>query len=164
MNQIKEIDSFIKRISLFHGEDVLGEYRGQYFFVCCKTSVIYYGQELCCFVNKYVKVEDFSYEKIEYYVAKCIWRLIHNRHIEVYYAVNNFGIGYSASGKCFPQRTNECVTYSGAVFTDIDLPEELHKEEDARVFEMLADAYEELFDRFPQSLLLRSGGGLTHLL
>ena len=57
-----------------------------------------------------------------------------------------------------------CVTYSGAVFTDIDLPEELHKEEDARVFEMVADAYEELFDRFPPSLVLRSGGGLTHLL
>ena len=164
MEQIKEIDAFIRRICLYHGEDFFGEYKGQYFFLCCKSAYHYRGEELSCFVNKYISVKDFEYKKIDCYVAKCIYRLIQNRHIEVFYAVNSFKAGYTASGKCYPQMTNECVCFSNAVFTDIDLPQEMHDLENETVFEMVRSAYKELFVNVPISLAVRSGGGLTSLL
>lgn len=160
MEQIREIDAFIRRICLYHGEDFLGEYKGQYFFLCCKSAYHYRGEELSCFVNKYISVKDFEYKKIDCYVAKCIYRLIQNRHIEVFYAVNSFKAGYTASGKCYPQRTNECVCFSNAVFTDIDLPQEMHDLENETVLEMLRSTYKELFVNVPISLAVRSGGGL----
>lgn len=159
MEKVKQIDAFMRKICLFRGEDLLGEYRSPYIFLCCKTTCKYHGEEIFTFVNKYINVKAFDYDKIEYYLAKCIYRLIQNKHIEVFYAVNSFRPVYTVSGKCFPQRTSESVCFSNCIFTDIDLPKELQEKEDEELLEMMKSAYKELFDNVAPSIVIRSGGG-----
>lgn len=161
LEEIKEIDSFLKRVSLYRGEGFGMEDDYQFFFLCCKAKIHYYGKEISCFANKPIPLKKIKEEKdIQFYVAKAIYKLIKKKNIEVYYAVNTFVSGYTLSGRRYPQRIGECVSHSNAVFCDIDLPEEMHEMKDEDVLELLTDGYEEVFLNIPVSFAIRSGGGI----
>lgn len=163
MEKIKEIDSFIKEISLFKGEDILqSTYKGQFIFMCFKSSVKVKGNEISVFLNKSVSAELFDYEKIEYYVAKCIYRCIRHRYIEVYYTPNTFRmLKIDLNGNRYMvDRRKTHVVYASSVFMDIDLTEELAQMGNKELLLWLKKEYEDFFSYLPFTYAIRSGGGL----
>lgn len=163
MEKIKEIDSFIREVSLFKGEEILqSTYKGQFIFLCFKSSVKVKGHEISVFLNKSVSTELFDYEKIEYYVAKCIYRCIKHRYIEVYYTPNTFRmlkIDWNGNRYMVDRRKTH-VVYASSVFMDIDLTDDLAQMENEELLLWLKKEYEDFFNYLPFTYAIRSGGGL----
>lgn len=161
MIKIMEIDTFLRAVSL-HKDNPMFEDK-QIKYICLSLCSRYKrknGATVSVFYNKFVNQEDFEYQKIPYYIAKCIYKLIRNRHIEVFFAVNSFKASCIKEKVYIPERKGENVVSSCALYTDIDLPSELVNLSNEEILSLLRADYQELFANLEPSYIVRSGGGV----
>lgn len=161
MIKIMEIDTFLRAVSL-HKDNPMFEDK-QIKYIClslCSSYKRKNGATVSVFYNKFVNQEDFEYQKIPYYIAKCIYKLIRNRHIEVFFAVNSFKASCIKEKVYIPERKGENVVSSCALYTDIDLPSELVNLSNEEILSLLRADYQELFANLEPSYIVRSGGGV----
>lgn len=160
LEKVKEIDTFLKMVSQHKNNEMFDDERKKYLYICCKSKYVRKdGTEVSVFVNRPTLQDDFNYKKIDMYIAKVLYRLSQNRHIEVYYGVNSFR-GITKEGKFRIERKQDNVVSSCCLFTDIDLPMELQELSDEEVLSMLKNDFTELFTNIPPSIICRSGGGV----
>lgn len=161
MIKIREIDSFLRAVSL-HKDNPMFEDK-QIKYICISLRSTYTrknGAAVSVFYNKFVNQKDFEYQKIPYYIAKCIYKLIRNRHIEVFFAVNSFKASCIKEKVYIPERKGENVISSCALFVDIDLQNELVHLSNEEILSLLKTDYQELFVNLEPSYIVRSGGGV----
>lgn len=161
MIKIKEIDKFLRDVSEHKDNPMFTDEQIKY--ICISFQATYTrrnGERITTFCNKFINQKDLSYKKIPYYVAKSIFRLSTNRHIEVFFAVNSFAGTRIKEKMYIPQRKRDNVVSSCCLFTDIDLPSELVKLGNEEVLRLLKANYQELFNNLEPSYIVRSGGGV----
>ena len=89
MIKVKEIDEFLRAVSLHRNSPMLEDTRVKYTCIIFKATYRRKnGASIECFIPRFVNQEDFDY-KIPYFVAKCIYRLAQKRCIEVFFTVNS---------------------------------------------------------------------------
>ena len=160
LEKIKEIDIFLRMVSLHKNPVGFDDERKKYLYICCKSKYVRKdGTEVSVFVNRPIDQEEFAYKKIDMFIAKCFYRLSLNRHIEVYFGVNSFK-GIVRECKFRIERKQDNVVSSCCLFTDIDLPKELQEFSDNEILSIIKQEYEELFANIPPSYIVRSGGGI----
>ena len=160
LEEIKEIDTFLRMVSQHKNPEGFEDERKKYLFICSKSKYVRKdGTEISVFVNRPIDQDDFDYKKIDMFIAKCFYRLSLNRHIEVYFGVNSFK-GVIKDGKFRIERKQDNVVSSCCLFTDIDLPKELQALSDEEILSMIKEDYEELFINVKPTYIIRSGGGI----
>ena len=161
MIKIKEIDEFLRAVSLHKDSPLFEDNQVKYICISlCSSYTRKNGTTINAFYNKFINQKEFEYKKIPYYVAKCIYKLIMNRHIEVFYAVNSFKASCINEKIYIPERKRENVVSSCALYTDIDLPNELVNLSNNEILSLLKTDYEELFANIEPTYIVRSGGGV----
>ena len=124
MEKIKELDWFLKTVSLDNTDDLEKQFRSYqhtYFCVVVKMKIMIRGSEMETFIHQYVKMDDFNYEKCPFYIAKAIYTISRNKHAEVYFCVNGLKVGYTETGLCVPERKQKNVCIASSLFVDLDL-------------------------------------------
>ena len=160
LEKIKEIDTFLRIVSLHKNPKGFDDERKKYLFMCCKSKYIRKnGTEISVFVNRPIDQDEFIYKKIDMYIAKVFYRLSQNRHIEVYFGVNSFK-AVMKENRFAIERKQDNVVSSCSLYTDIDLPKELQELSDVEVLSMIKEDYEELFINVKPTYIIRSGGGI----
>lgn len=159
LEKIKEIDIFLRRLNMHKASN--GDERIKYLCISCSSRYVgKEGIETVVFYNHYLKQKDYDYEKIPLYLAKCIYRLCMNRHIEVYFAVNTFRACKIKDKLYLPSRRRENLHSSCALYTDIDLPVELVGLSNIEILNLLKKDFQELFRNVQPSYMVRSGAGV----
>lgn len=159
MKEIKEIDAFLRKVSLSRMEPLEQQLLGytNYFCVAVRVKAKICGEELEAFVHQYILERDFDY-KIDYYIAKGIYLANKNKHYEVYYTVNLLRARFE-NGICVPRRSVRNMTMASCIFCDLDLEEPYASLSDKDLLERLKAEQGELLDLL-QPILVRSGQGL----
>lgn len=124
MNKIKEIDHFLKTVSTDNADDLEKQFRNYkkaYFCVVVKMKIIISKKEMECFIHHYIKMDDFNYDKCDYYIAKGIYTISKNKHAEVFFCVNALKPAYTETGLCVPERKQKNVCMASSIFVDLDL-------------------------------------------
>lgn len=130
MRKIKEIDHFLKTVSTDNADDLEKQFRSYkqaYFCVVVKMKIIISKKEMECFIHHYIKMDDFNYEKCDYYIAKAIYTISKNKHAEIYFCVNGLKVGHTETGLIVPERKQKNVCTTSSIFVDLDLPEKYAK-------------------------------------
>lgn len=125
MKKIKEIDQFLRTVSLDNTDDLEKQFRSYkhiYFCVVVKMKIMIRGSEMECYIHHYVNMKDFEYEKCDYYIAKGIYTISKNKHAEVFFCVNGLKAAYTETGLCVPERKQKNVCMASSIFVDLDLP------------------------------------------
>lgn len=159
--KVREIDNFLRAVSLHKDNSMFEDKQVKYF--CLSVRSTYFrknGSEISVFVNKFIEQKEFEYKKIDYFVAKCIYRLSQNRFIELFFAVNSFKANLIKENVYLPERKGQNLVSSCAIYTDIDLPSELTNLSNEEVLNLIMTDYQELFKNLPPTYAVRSGGGL----
>lgn len=158
--KVKEIDEFLKTVSLHRNNPMFEDKRVKYLCLVFRgTYTRMNGTEIECFIPKYINQEDFDY-KIPYFVAKCIYRLAQKRSVEVFFTVNTLKALPNERNKYIPERKRENVFSSSSLYVDLDLPSELTHLENEEILNLLKTDYEELFLNLEPTIINRSGGGV----
>lgn len=170
MEKIRQIDSFLREVNLHKDDPMFPSDNVKYTCISFKGNYVKKdGTVISCFYNHFVNQEDFNYNKIPYYVAKCIYRLGQKRCIEVFFCVNTLkatlinekAVFLEGRKKVFlPERKGDNLYSATSIYTDIDLPEELIKLPDDEILSILMEDYSELFSNLQPSFICRSGGGI----
>lgn len=162
MEQIKQIDSFLRRVVMHENysnlEDTVQKHT---IFVFKGNGIDENGEEMSVFLSKIVKQEDFFYSKIPYYIAKSVYKLIRETDIEIFFGVNSFRAMKDIDRDFFMvERKQRNVCSSKVYFADIDLPTEYQMKSNEEILNMLKTEYEFLFENIKPSFIVRSGGGV----
>lgn len=170
MEKIRQIDRFLREVNLHKDDPMFPTENVKYTCISFKGNYIKKdGTMISCFYNHFVNQEDFNYNKIPYYVAKCIYRLGQKRCIEVFFCVNTLkatlinekAVVLEGRKKVFiPERKGDNLYSATSIYTDIDLPEELINLPDDEILSILMEDYSELFCNLQPSFICRSGGGI----
>lgn len=163
--EIIELEKFLKEVSLYHESSFTDE-RQKFLCITFKASYIRKnGIVIEAFFNRFIKHSEFQYDKIEHFIAKCIYRLSKKRCIDTYFAVNTFRLGNQSydeleSRKLVIRRRRDFLLSSSSLFCDIDLDDDMIALNNESVLKALKKAYPEVFAEMPPSYIVRSGGGL----
>lgn len=158
--KVKEIDEFLKTVSLHRNNPMFEDKRVKYLCLVFRgTYTRKNGTEIECFIAKYINQEDFDY-KIPYFVAKCIYRLAQKRSVEVFFTVNTLKALPNEKNRYIPERKRDNIFSSSSLYVDLDLPSELIHLGNEEILSLLRTDYEELFLNLEPTIINRSGGGI----
>lgn len=160
MIKINQIDEFLRNVCLHQDDEMFPDTRKKYLFFCFRSTYQRKdGTIIETFYNKQVCQDDFDY-KIDKYLAKCLYRLCCNRHIEVFFAVNSFKA--LNEGRFYRvDRKKQNLLSSCAIYCDIDLPKELQENlSDVELLDFVKEKYNELYRNLKYSYAIKSGSGL----
>ena len=161
MIKINQIDEFLRNICFHQDEEMCPDTRKKYLFFCFRSTYQRKdGTIIETFYNKQVCQDDFDYKKIDKYLAKCLYRLCCNRHIEVFFAVNSFKALHE--GRFYRvDRKKQNLLSSHAIYCDIDLPKELQENlSDVELLDFVKEKYDELYRNLKWSYAIKSGSGI----
>lgn len=169
LKEIKEIDEFLRTVNQHKDHPMFEDTRVKYTCISFRATYIRRnGTEISTFFNHFVNQTEYEYSKVEYFIAKCIYRLAKNRHIEVFFAVNclkanpinNEPLEEHQKQIFIPERKGENLLSSSALYADIDLPPQFVSLGNEEVLGLLQKDYGELFVNIPPTMMVRSGGGI----
>ena len=161
MKEIKEIDSFLKKVSMCHMDYLEKQLIGHknYFCVAIRVKAKVCGEELETFVHQYILEEDFDYTRVEYYIAKGIYLANQNKHFEVYYCVNLIRPRYGEGDICMPRRATSYISMTSCIFCDLDMEEPYASMDDETLLATFESEQSEIVEML-HPLIVRSGRGM----
>lgn len=159
--KVREIDSFLRSIVLDNTDEMLlslEEKHKRYLGITVRVNNNH-NEALSFMVNLFFDTDDFEYSKDNLYIAKSLYLIGQNKHLEVFFCTSLLKASRNEYGFVVPERKKKnCVSVS-AFICDLDLPEHLKALSDNEIMELLDYDYYELFKTLGGSII-RSGGGL----
>ena len=158
MEDIKQLHEFLKSICFRRKEeDIFCSGSTASICLVVKASIKYNNQTVSVFIDKYISENELLYFKIDYFVAKAIYRLAKRNCFELFYCVNLMK-PTRYNGIYLLERMNSNALCNNAIFIDVDLPDEHKNKTEEELLNLLSDCNKELFQSF--SYIIHSGGGL----
>lgn len=159
--KVREIDIFLREIILDNTDEMLlalEEKHKRYLGITVRVNNNH-NEALSFMVNLFFDTDDFEYRKDNLYIAKSLYLIGQNKHLEVFFCTSLLKASMNEYGYVMPQRRKKnCVSVS-AFICDLDLPEHLKVLSDDEIMELLDYDYYELF-KVLGGTIIRSGGGL----
>ena len=159
--KVKEIDRFLRSIILDNTDEMLLRFEEKYKRYLGITVKINnnHNEELSFMLNLFFDTDDFDYGKDNLYIAKSLYLIGQNKHLEVFFCTSLLKASRNEFGFVLPERKKKNCISASAFICDLDLPEHLKTLSDDAIMELLDYDYYELFKELGGTIV-RSGGGL----